>query len=133
MNIKSTVLFVMMGLSVTILGCKDKSNDPAADNNTSTGKLTDSDKANLYDVVWYATAQGGGIDLEFLSDGIFRQAKSLEGSWEWQNNGDTMDVQDYSGKRFQMLFDEITPTTMKYRSNLGGDNFNTQAVYSTTK
>ncbi len=117
-----------------ILGsaCKDKE-DGADGPNNSTGQLTDSDKAKLYDKVWYPTGSVGGLELEFLSDGIFRQSLSLEGSWSWQNKGDTMNVQDYNNKKYNFLFDEISNTTIKYRSNGGGDNYQTQFTFSSTK
>ena len=133
MNIKTTILLAFVSLSLISVSCKDKSDDPKGGDNTSTGNLTDTDKANLYDVIWYAQAAGGGLDLEIRTDGRFIQAQSLEGTWEWQNNGDTMNITDYQNKKFKYVFDEIKATTMKYRSDIGGDNFQTQHSYSTVK
>ncbi|MFY0643215.1 MAG: hypothetical protein JXR19_01985 [Bacteroidia bacterium] len=130
MNFKTTILFVMIGLFTSVSSCKDKE-DGVDGPNSSTGQLTDSDKANLYDVIWYPN--GGGLELQFLSDGVFRQALSLDGTWEWQNNGDTMNIKDYANKRYNFLFEEISSSTMKYRSNIGGDNYNTLFVNSRTK
>ena len=130
MNFKTTILLVMIGLFTFTTACKDKEEGADGPNN-STGKLTDSDKANLFDVVWYPS--GGGLELEFLSDGTFRQSLSLEGSWKWQNNGDTMNIVDYSNKKYNFLFVEINGSTMKYRSNIGGDNYNTVFVNNRTK
>ncbi len=132
MNLKTILMLVLIGSIGMGYGCKDKE-DGVDGPNTSTGKLTDSQKANLYDVVWYSQAQGGGIDLEFLSDGTYRQAKSLEGTWLWRNNGDTMAVVDYNNKKYNYVFDEISNTTMKYRTDLGGNGFQTQYTYSTSK
>lgn len=132
MNLRAILLITLIaGLAINN-GCKDKE-DGVDENNTSTGKLTDSEKANLYDKVWYSQSSSGGIDLEFLSDGTYRTAKSLYGTWEWLNKGDTMAIVDYSSKKFKYVFDEITPSIMKYRTDLGGNNFQQQYTYSTTK
>lgn len=131
MKFKITLIAILLA-SVAINGCK-KEDGAGKDNNTSTGKITDAEKANLYDVVWYSTLSSGGIDLEFLSDGTYRQAKALDGTWVWQNNGDTMNIVDYQGKKFNYVFDEVSKTIMKYRSSVGGDNYKTQFTYSTTK
>lgn len=128
-----TILLVVMAASVAINnGCKDKE-DGVDKDNTSTGKITDREKAYLYDVVWYSQDAGGGLDLEFLSDGTYRQAKSLEGTWVWLNNGDTMSIVDYTNKKFKYVFDEVTESSMKYRTDLGGNDFQKQYTYSTTK
>lgn len=123
---------LLIGLLSAFISCS-KSDSPKNNKGDSTGKLSDAAKAKLYDKVWYATAQGGGLDLEFLSDGTFRQAKSLEGTWEWLNKGDTMSIVDYNSKKFKYVFDDITDNSMKYRTNLGGNDFQTQYTYSTTK
>lgn len=133
MDFKKVAMIAAIGFLAIQIGCKSKDDDPKKSKGDSTGELSDADKANLYDKVWYAQASGGGIDQEFLSDGEYRQAKSLSGSWEWLNKGDTMSLVDYNNKKFKYVFDEITSTTMKYRTNLGGDNFKNQVVYGTTK
>ncbi len=112
------------------LGCKEDGTNPGG---SSSNGFTDATKAKMYNKVWYATASGGGIDLEFLSDGTFRQAKSLEGSYIWQNGGDTMNIQDYQGKRFNFVFDEITSSQITFRSNMGGDTYKTSSIYRDTK
>lgn len=122
------LMLLVVVLTMTAISCKDK--DGTSPNGSG---ISDAQKANLFDKVWYATAAGGGIDLEFLSSGVFRQAQSLEGTWSWQNGGDTMNVKDYNGKRFNYLFDEITATQITFRSNVGGDNYKTVAVYRNTK
>jgi hypothetical protein len=128
-----TILVLMIAVvAVFAAACKGSDDRPKKKGN-STGNLSDSEKINLYDKVWYAQGASGGLDLEFLSDGTFRQAKSLEGSWSWSNNGDTMKVEDYQKKKFLFLFDEISETIMKYRSNGGGDEFKTQFTYGTSK
>ena len=132
MKFKTTILLVIFASVAVLSACGDSSDNPSAKGN-STGHLSDAQKANLYDKVWYAQGSAGGLDLEFLSDGEFRQAKSLPGTWEWQNNGDTMNIVDYNNSSFNFLFDEITSTTMKYRSNWGGDNYQTVITYATSK
>ena len=129
---KYTLILVMASLLLITPACKDKEEGANGPNN-STGQLSDADKAKLLDKVWYPTGSVGGLELEFLSDGTFRQALSLEGSWNWQNNGDTMNIQDYTNKKYNFLFDEISNTTIKYRSNGGGDNYQTQFTFSSTK
>lgn len=94
---------------------------------------TNEQKALLYNKVWYSAAQGGGIDLEFLSDGTYRQAKSLEGTYTWLNDGDTMNIVDYSNSRFSYIFDKISASEMVFRTNLGGNNFQTPYTYRDTK
>lgn len=121
---------VLAVVAITFASCKEDGTTP--DGGGETG-FSDAQKAKLYDKVWYATAAGGGIDQEFLSDGTFRQAKSLEGTYSWQNGGDTMNIRDYQGKRFNYVFDEITSSQFTYRSNIGGDNYKTSHVYRDTK
>ena len=87
-------MLLVVVVVITAVSCKD--NEGTTPNGSG---ISDAQKANLYDRVWYATASGGGIDLEFLSSGVFRQAQSLEGTWSWQNGGDTMNVKDYNGNR----------------------------------
>ena len=130
MNIKTAILSLALCLFLFAPSCKDDDggvNGP----NTSTGKLTDADKENLYDVVWHPS--GGGLELEFLSTGTFRQSLSLEGTYNWQNKGDTMNVTDHNDKKFNMLFLSISSTSMQYKTDLLGDGFKTTFTYNTTK
>ena len=77
----------------------------------------------------YPTLASGGANMEFITDGkIYRINKSLDGTWDWKNNGDTMTVVDYNGSRYNFLFESITDREMKYRYDCAGDNF--QQVYT---
>ena len=118
------LLVILVLLVVTISSCKDK--DSISENGNG---ISNAAKANLYNKVWTSTSSAGGIDLEFLSDGTFRQALSLEGTWKWQNGRDTMNITDHSNKKFNYLFDEITNSQIKFRTNLGGDNYKTVSTY----
>lgn len=99
--------------------CKDESDEP----NSSTGKLSDATKAKLYDKVWYPTLASGGVNFEFITGGVCRFNKSLDGTWKWQNNGDTMNVSDWTGQKYNMLFESIGDKQMSYRTNQSGNNF----------
>jgi len=128
---KSVLRTVVVGFSLSVLitmsSCGDDSADK--DNNTSTGKLNDATKEKLYDKVWYPTLASGGANMEFITDGkIYRINKSLDGTWNWKNNGDTMAVVDNNGNRYNFLFESITDREMKYRYDFAGDNF--QQVYT---
>jgi hypothetical protein len=124
------VLMIGLFLFVTV-GCKEDGTEPdGGGNGTGWSAAT---KAKLYDKVWYSTDAGGGIDLEFLSNGVFRQAKSLEGTWTWKNDGDTMAAVDYTKKKFNIVFDAISTNQMTYRTDLGGNNFKTAYTYKDTK
>ncbi|MCB9261851.1 MAG: hypothetical protein H6607_05700 [Flavobacteriales bacterium] len=101
------------------------------DNNTSTGKLTDSDKKLLYDKVWYPATAGTGLDHEFLNDGTFRLSQSLEGRWTWVNKSDTMDIQDAQNNRFKYIFQSATATSMSFKAS--SDGYKTVQSFSTTK
>jgi len=127
---KSVLRAVVVGFSLSVLLTMSSCGDDSADkNNTSTGKLNDATKEKLYDKVWYPTLSSGGANMEFITDGkIYRINKSLDGTWKWKNNGDTMAVVDYSGNRYNFLFESITDNEMKYRYDFAGDNF--QQVYT---
>ena len=117
---------LLLSLSLLVLGtfsCKDK--EDAASSNTSTGKLTDADKKKLLDKIWYTTLPSGGVNMEFKSNGIFRINKSLDGTWAWSNNGDTMNITDYGNSKYKNLFITIGGSQMTFRSNQSGDNFKT--------
>jgi len=127
---KSVLRAVVVGFSLSVLITMSSCGDDSADkNNTSTGKLNDATKEKLYDKVWYPTLSSGGANMEFITDGkIYRINKSLDGTWSWKNNGDTMAVVDYDGNRYNFLFESITDNEMKYRYDFAGDNF--QQVYT---
>jgi hypothetical protein len=124
------VLIIGVLLMVSI-GCKEDGTEPG--NGDGTSGWSTATKAKLYDKVWYSADVSGGIDIEFLNNGVFRQAKSLEGTWEWKNSGDTMSLTDYSKKKFNYVFDEITATQITFRTNLGGNNYTTAYKYKDTK
>jgi hypothetical protein len=86
----------------------------------TTGSLSKSTKDMLYDKIWYSTNPTGGIDHEFLSDGTLRQAQSLDGRWTWQNNGDTMNLVDHMGNRYDYLFMSIGSNSMSFKSSVDG-------------
>ena len=98
------VLIIGVLLMVSV-GCKEDGTEPDGGGD-GTGWSAAS-IAKLYDKVWYSADAAGGIDLEFLSNGVFRQAKSLDGTWLWKNDGDTMSIVDYSNKKFNFVFDTI--------------------------
>ncbi len=126
---------IIMVFSIVILstiGCKDKEGTSPNGGGNGSG-YSDAQKAQLYDKVWYPQGAAGGVELEFLSNGTFRQALSLPGTYSWQNNGDTMNINAYGGTRFNYIFDKITDTEFTYRSNFGGDNYNTPHTFATTK
>ena len=120
---KRKLVLIALVLTAAVVGCKDE--EAVSDKGNSTGNLSDTDKGKLYDKVWYPTSAAGGVNFEFKSDGIFRINKSLDGTWSWQNDGDTMNVEDYAGGRYNLLFEEINASTIKYRSSQAGDNYQT--------
>lgn len=124
-------MFALLGLGLGI-GCSDNgSGDDPNPKGESTGLLSDAEKVNLYDKVWKSTSSSGGIDLEFLTGGTFRQAKSLEGTWNWINKGDTMRITDYNNSTFNYLFDAISANSMTFRTNSGGNGYKTSYTYVT--
>jgi len=122
-RVRILVLVILLGSVLINYSCGD---DGAITPGSSSGKITDSIKSKLYNKVWYPTIASGGTNLEFKTDGnIYRINKSLDGTWEWRNNGDTMDVRDYGGARYSFIFELISDNQMKYRYNFGGDGFGT--------
>lgn len=128
MKIKRTITLLLVGTALFAVSCGDSGNGPSK-KGESTGMLSDGDKAKLYDKLWEPTSSAGGLVLEFRTGGEFVQAYGLVGSWSWENKGDTMNLTDYSGKKFQYLFDQIGESSMTFRSNVGGDNFKTPQTY----
>jgi len=125
MKLRKIKSLAAVALALTIFitySCGDDSSEP----NSSSGNVSDADKSKLYDKIWYPTIASGGTNMEFITEGkIYRINKSLDGTWKWRNNGDTMDVVDHSGARYSFLFEKITNNEMKYRYNYGGDAFGT--------
>jgi hypothetical protein len=121
-------IWMLIMLAAVFAACNDKE-----EMGDSTGNLSDSDKAGLYDKTWYPTASTGGVNYTFNSNGEFIENKSLIGSWSWANNSDTMNITSWDNQRFKMVFDEIGSNQIKWRSNLNGDNFRTQFVYRDTE
>ncbi|MCB0734779.1 MAG: hypothetical protein H6608_02190 [Flavobacteriales bacterium] len=115
-------------LSVGAYSCKD--DGASSTPNTSTGKITDSQKAKLYDKEWYYSG-GTGIVHEFLNDGTLRLSKSLDGRWNWVNKGDTMDIKDHTNARYQYLFISIDDHTMSFKASV--DNFSGTFNYKDTE
>jgi len=114
------VAFLLYGFQ----SCKDDA--ASANTNTSTGLLTDAQKAKLLDKVWYSTSGSGGIEHEFLTDGTLRLSLSLDGRYNWINKGDTMDILNPNGGRYRYLFKTIGDNDMSFTQN--EDNF--KSVYS---
>jgi hypothetical protein len=120
---KKKLVLIALVLAAAVVGCKDE--ESVSDKGNSTGNLSDTDKERLYDKVWYPTSAAGGVNFEFKTDGVFRINKSLDGTWSWQNDGDTMNVVDHNNARYNMLFEEINASTIKFRSSQAGDNYQT--------
>lgn len=87
---------------------------------SSTGKISSSQKQQLLDKVWYPTSSAGGIEHEFLSDGTLRLSLSLDGRWTWMNSGDTMDCIDNSKNRFMLIFESVSANAMSFKSSTDG-------------
>ena len=75
---KLMLLLLMAG--TVLFGCKDKEGSGLNPNGT---KYSAAHKAKLYDKVWYSTHSSGGVELQFLSSGVYRQALSLDGTYIW--------------------------------------------------
>jgi hypothetical protein len=128
MNIKP-ILFTLIALTtLTFTACKDDGSDSGPNN--STGILSDATKKKLYDKTWYT---GMGINFMFFTDGTFRLNKSLDGTWEWLNQGDTMLVTNYDNRKYLNLFSTIGDHQAKYTSSQGSDNFKTVVTLSDTE
>lgn len=122
-------LLVGSGMIFGLQACKDDGDNGSK--NTSTGLLTDSDKAKLYDKVWYSTSSSGGVDHEFLKDGTLRLSQSLEGRWNWINNGDTMDILNPSNQRYRYLIKTITANSISLTTSV--DKYTTLHTYKDTE
>jgi hypothetical protein len=125
-------IILLIGITLfSLSACSDKEEVTASPD--ATNGYSDAQKANLTDKVWYPTGAQGGLELEFLSDGTFRQALSLEGVYSWRTDNISVAVTDYAGKKFNMRFESITSSEMKYRTDLGGNNFTTLFTFRDTK
>jgi hypothetical protein len=123
---------IILGLGLAFLGftgCKDKEETT----NTSTGKLSDADKKKLIDKIWYPTISSGGVNIEYKSGGIYRINKSLDGTWAWLNNGDTMTIVDYANGKYKNVFVTVGTNQITFRSSQGGDNFATLLTMKDTE
>jgi hypothetical protein len=130
--------YLMISIGLLLLGgqsCKDEDETPKTRTiNTSTGILTDGDKVKLYNKIWYPTSTSGGVNFEFITNGnVLRFNKSLNGSWAWINNGDTMNVTGWMGDKYKLLIVSVTDKTMSFKSNQGGSNFETLSSYRDTE
>ena len=112
-------LIVLSGLGF-VSSCGGDDVDDVTGGDGTTGSLNKATKDMLYDKVWYSTNPTGGIDHEFLSDGTLRQAQSLDGRWTWQNNGDTMNLVDHMGNRYNYVFINIGSSTMSFKQSVDG-------------
>lgn len=121
MNIKPILFTLIAFTTLTFTACKDDSSG-SGDPNTSTGKLSDSQKSNLFDKLWDT---GKGINFFFKTDGTFQLNKSLDGTWKWLNNGDTMLVTNYDNSKYYNLWLSIGDSKAEFTSSQGGDNFKT--------
>lgn len=122
MKIRS-ILFALAGvIAFSTFSCKDDATD---DKGSSTGKLSDADKKKLVDKIWYPTISSGGVNIEYKTGGIYRINKSLDGTWAWSNNGDTMSITDYTNSKYKNVFVTIGDHQITFRSSQGGDNFAT--------
>lgn len=129
MKLMKKLIVILLVSGAIFTGCKDKENIGS----TSGTKYTAAHKAKLYDKVWYTTHPAGGLELQFLSNGVFRQALSLNGTYEWQNGGDTMNIVAYNNARFNFVFDDISDHEFTYRTDFAGDNYTTVYRYIDTK
>jgi len=113
-------LVVLSGLAFMSSCGDDGTGDINNGGDGTTGSLSKAKKDMLYDKVWYSTNPTGGIDHEFLSDGTLRQAKSLDGRWTWQNNGDTMNLVDHMNNRYDYVFISIGANAMSLKTSVDG-------------
>lgn len=80
-KLKSTLLLLTAAITITMFSCSKE------ETTTETPKTLD--KTKLYDKKWYSKEiQGTRSTIHVKSDGTF----SLDGSWKWINNSDTMEI-----------------------------------------
>lgn len=121
----------LIGLAVLLFGqiaCKDGGDDNPAPN-TSTGKITDTDKARLFNKKWYDHL--GAFNFQFKSDGMHIMNDGLVGTWEWQNKSDTMIIAN-NGDVWKQIWVSIKDNEAKYRTNQSGLAFKDIFTLKTT-
>ncbi len=116
---KKVTLYLSLLFGVCFIGACGGDETPSTSGGT-TGKLSNSEKALLYDKVWFSTSSAGGIEHEFLNDGTLRLSRGLDGRWTWQNNGDTMSCSSHNGQRFKYVFQTIGASTMSFKASTDG-------------
>jgi hypothetical protein len=117
---KKVTLYFSLLLCMGFLASCGGDETPTSSGDGTTGKLSTTEKALLYDKVWYSTSSAGGIEHEFLSDGTLRLSRGLDGRWTWQNGGDTMSCSDHTGGRFKYIFQTIGSSTMSFKASTDG-------------
>lgn len=127
-HFKPILLTLLALVALTFTSCKDDESGTDGPN-TSTGTLSDAVKAKLYEKTWYT---GKGIDFIFFEDGTFRLNQSLDGTWKWINNSDTMLVTNYDNAKYRNVFMSVSDNAASYRSDQGNDNFKTVVNLSTS-
>jgi hypothetical protein len=125
------LILVLLALVLFSFGCKK--NDATNPSGSNGDGYSDAQKAMLYDKIWYPTGPAGGVELQFLGGGVYRQALSLNGTYKWQNGGDTMNIVSYNNARFNYIFDNIGSSEFTFRTDFAGNNFETAYTYVDTK
>jgi hypothetical protein len=98
-KLKSTLLLLTAAITITMFSCSKE------ETTTETPKTLD--KSKLYDKKWYS--QSGAFIIDAKSDGTF----SLDGSWRWINNSDTMEIIGSEGSDpFEFVFHWCTTNEM---------------------
>ena len=108
-KLKSTLLLLTAAISITMFSCSKE------ETTTETPKTLD--KSKLYDKKWYSKEiQGSRYYHHIKSDGTY----SLDGSWKWINNSDTMEIIPGDGLTpFKFVFHWCT--TNELSGNRDGD------------
>ena len=113
---------ILIGLALAFFGqiaCKDDGgSDPTP--NSSTGKLTDSDKALLMNKKWFDHL--GAFNHQYKNDGTYIINDGLVGTWKWRNKGDTMDLVN-NGDAWAQVWVSIKATEAQYKTNQAGLGF----------
>lgn len=122
------ILIVALALfAIGVSACKNKNSDTP---NTSTGNISDAEKAKLLDKIWYGK---GGVNFQWHSDGEYTLNEGLNGSWSWRAKGDTMNITNYDGQKWLLLWVSIGDNQAQYRTNQSGLAFKDVFTLSTTK
>jgi hypothetical protein len=129
-NKMKKILVILVLLSACFIpSCVEDPGEP----NLSTGDLTDLEKLMLIDKIWFPSSPATGSNFEFIADGTYRVDKKSDGTWSWQNNGDTMKINDPIGAKYNYLFESITASTMSFRTNKNGENYATLIIMKDTE